>query len=59
MDVNWCADHASGIVFVRFLTGSHLPNVIERVEAVEDSFVFLIILVVSALTPATTATTTI
>ena len=56
MDMDLCADNSSHVIF---LTGFNLPNVIERIETVEDSFVLLLIIVVFALTPATTSTTTV
>ena len=59
MDANWCADRASGVIFCKIHTGLNFPDVLEKVEAIEDSFVFLVIIVVHPLTPSTNATTAV
>lgn len=45
--------------FCKIHTGLNFPDVLEKVEAIEDSFVFFVIIVVHPLTPSTNATTAV
>ena len=57
LDVDWWTDHAFGVIFVCFHTGLNFQNLIEKVETIEDGFVFLVIIMVKfVLTTATSPT---